>query len=147
MNPNSAIGHERIARLYAAWEKYAEAISEEENARILSGESPEAAVAKAQQLRTALRQRGPRGYWEQELVFATAPENPPEFLTGAYGRAVLYAQLVEEKEANAALEQAFTEHDLRLTEIGVEPLLQPIRGNDHFMRLERKVKLPASRIK
>jgi TolB-like protein/DNA-binding winged helix-turn-helix (wHTH) protein len=143
MNPNSAIGHERLAHLYAAWEKYGDAISEEENARILAGESPETAVAKAQQLRTALKQRGPRGYWEQELLFASSPENPPEFLTGAFGRAVLYAQLVREKEANAALEQAFAEHDLRLTEIGVEPLLQPIRGNDQFLRLERRVRLPA----
>jgi TolB-like protein len=145
MNPNSSIGHERIAHLYAAWEKYPEAISEEENARILAGESPEAAVAKGEQLRTAFKQRGPRGYWEQELTFAAAPENPPEFYSGAFGCAVLYAQLVRVKEANDALEQAFEEHDLRLTEIGVEPLFQPIRGNDQFIELESRVRLPVSK--
>jgi TolB-like protein/DNA-binding winged helix-turn-helix (wHTH) protein len=139
MNPNSAIGHERMAHLYAAWEKYPEAISEEENARILSGESPETAVAKAEQIRTAFKQRGPRGYWEQELILAAASQNPPEFYTGPFGRALLYAQLARVKEANAALEQAFSEHDLRLTEIGIEPLLEPIRANDQFRRLESKV--------
>jgi len=144
INPNSAIGHVRLARAYAGLARYEDAIAEEEKARILSGESPEAAVAKGQQLRDAFRQRGTRGYWEQQLQSAKLSENPPELYTGSCGLAVLYAQLRDREKAMTALNQAFKEHDNRLTEIGVEPLLTPLRTDPSFIELETRIGLPPS---
>ena len=49
LNANFAINHERLSHLYASIGKYEDAIEEETRARILSGENPKSAVAKAEQ--------------------------------------------------------------------------------------------------
>lgn len=145
LSPNSALGHMRLAHAYSYLARYEDAIAEEERARILAGESPEATVAKGQQLRDAFWQRGGRGYWEQQLQFAKLHENPPESYIGSYGLAILYAQLGDRERAMTALNQAFMEHDLRLTEIGLEPLFNPLRREPSFIDYENRVGLPVSK--
>lgn len=141
ISPNSALGHVRLAHAYCSLARYEDAIAEEEKARILAGESPEASVAKGQQLRDALQQRGPQGYWKQQLQFAMQNDNPPESYTGSYGLAILYAQLGDRERAMTALNQSFMEHDLRLTEIGLEPLFNPLRTDPAFVDYENRAGL------
>jgi adenylate cyclase len=145
LSPNSALGHMRLAHAYSYLARYEDAIAEEERARILAGESPEATIAKGHQLRDAFRQRGGRGYWEQQLQFAKLHENPPESYVGSYGLAILYTQLADREKAMTALSQAFKEHDLRLSEIGLEPLFNPLRTDPSFIDYENRVGLPVSK--
>lgn len=145
ISPNSALGHVRLAHAYSYLARYEDAIAEEEKARILAGEGPEATVAKGQQLRDAFRQRGAQGYWEQQLQFAKLHENPPESYVGSYGLAILYTQLADREKAMTALNQAFMEHDLRLTEIGLEPLFNSLRTDPSFIDFENRVGLPVSK--
>ncbi|MGC8549431.1 MAG: tetratricopeptide repeat protein [Acidobacteriaceae bacterium] len=141
-NPNSALEYVRLAHTYAAMGNYPSAIRAEETARILAGESPEAAVAQGQLLRNRLHDQGTAGYWQQELLFANLPDNPPESFTGAYGLAVIYAQLGQKQKAIAALQQALHEHDLRLTEISIEPLLKPLHADPAFHAIQARIGLP-----
>lgn len=144
ISPNSALGHVRLAHAYSSLARYEDAIAEEEKARILAGESLEAAVAKGKQLRDAFQQRGPQGYWRQQLQFAMLHENPPESYTGSYGLAILYSQLGDREKTMTALNQALMEHDARLTEIGMEPLFNPLRTDQSFIDFENRLGLPVS---
>lgn len=141
ISPNSALGHVRLAHTYSSIARYQDAIAEEEKARILTGETPEAAVAKGRQLRDSFKQRGARGYWEQQLKLMQLHDNVPESYTGSYGLAVLYTQLADPEKAMTALNQAFTERDLRLTEIAIEPLFNPLHTDPSFNDFETRLGL------
>jgi DNA-binding winged helix-turn-helix (wHTH) protein len=137
--PNSAINHQRVSHVYASLGRYDEAISEEEKSRILNVADPETGVATARKLRAAYLKRGTRGYWEEELELTFAKDSPPEFYHGDYGRAIIYAQLGESRKAMEALNQAVAEHDMRLTELAMEPLFKPLCSNTAFSDLKKKI--------
>lgn len=141
LDPNFAINHERLAHLYTYTGKFGDAIDEETKARMLAGEDPKAALAKADALRLALAARGPRGYWEKVLELSGAKENPPEAYVGSYGLAILYTRLGEQEKAIDCLEQAYKERQLAMTEIGVEPAFDPLRPAPRFAALLRRVGL------
>jgi TolB-like protein/DNA-binding winged helix-turn-helix (wHTH) protein/Tfp pilus assembly protein PilF len=141
IRPNSAINHERVAHLYSSLGRYDDAISEEEKSRILDTVDPEAGMTKARKLRAAYFGRGTRGYWEEELELTYEKDNPPEFYHGAYGRAIIYAQLGEPQKAMEALNQALTEHDMRMTELDIEPLFKPLCSESAFSDLKKKIGL------
>lgn len=141
MFPGMAINHERLAHLYTYSGKFDEAIGEETKARLLSGEEPRQALKKEEELRKALKEGGAQGYWRKVLEFSRNEENPPEAYQGPYGVAILYARLREKEKSLNALEKALDEHVLAMTEIGVEPALDPLRGEVRFQNLLRKVGL------
>jgi tetratricopeptide (TPR) repeat protein len=141
MDPNFAINHERLAHLYTYVGKFEQAIDEETKARMLAGEDPKAALAKADALRAALAAHGPRGYWEKLLELSAAKENPPEAYIASYGLAILYARLGEKEKALDCLEQAYTERQLAMTEIGIEPAFDQLRSEPRFAALLGRVGL------
>ena len=141
MDPNFVINHERLAHLYTYVQKYDDAIEEDTKARMLAGEDPRGVLLKQDEMRTALRARGPRGYWETLLEFSKGKENPPEAYTGSYGTAILYVRLGEKEKSMNALEQAYVERQLALTEIGIEPALDPLRAEPRFQELLWRVGL------
>ena len=55
--------------------------------------------------------------------------------------AILYARMGEKEKALDALEKATDEHILAMTEIGVEPALDPLRDDARFQRLLQRVGL------
>ena len=69
------------------------------------------------------------------------PENPPEAYVSTYGIAVLYARLGDNEQAFAWLEKAYEERNLAMTEIGIEPALDPLRSDPRFGDLLRRVGL------
>jgi TolB-like protein/DNA-binding winged helix-turn-helix (wHTH) protein len=142
MNSTFAVNHERLAHCYIYLRKFDDAIREESKARLLSGEDAKMVVMKEDALRRALTAGGPRGYWRKLLEFSEMKQNPPEAYASAYGLARIYAQLGEAERAIESLEKAYAEHEIPLTEIGIEPLLDPLRSNPRFQSLLRRVGLP-----
>ena len=141
MDPNFAINHERLAHFYTYLQRYPEAIDEETKARMLAGEDPKLALRKQDELKAAFAARGPRGYWETLLDFSKDKENPPESYTNNYGIALLYARLGDADKAFASLERAYSERELALTEVGVEPAFDSLRSDPRFQHHLRRVGL------
>jgi TolB-like protein/DNA-binding winged helix-turn-helix (wHTH) protein len=148
--PNFPINHVRLAHLYTYMGRFDEAIAEGTKARILSGQDARAALTQEDALRAALAARGPRGYWEKTLEFSQANVSQtaalaPEGYNSSYGIAILYAQIGEADKALESLEQAYRERQLPMTEIGVEPALDPLRTDVRFQALLRRVGLVGGR--
>jgi tetratricopeptide (TPR) repeat protein len=140
----------RLAHLYTYMGRFDEAIAEGTKARILSGQDARAALTQEDALRAALAARGPRGYWEKTLEFSQANVSQtaalaPEGYNSSYGIAILYAQIGEADKALESLEQAYRERQLPMTEIGVEPALDPLRTDVRFQALLRRVGLVGGR--
>jgi len=141
LDANFAINHERLAHLFTYTGKFGDAIDAETKARMLAGEDPKSALAKAEELRAALVARGPRGYWETVLELSSAKENPPEAYVGSYGLAIVYTRLGEKEKALDCLEQAYAERQLAMTEIGMESAFDTLRSEPRFAALLRRVGL------
>jgi TolB-like protein/DNA-binding winged helix-turn-helix (wHTH) protein len=135
MNPTFALNHERMARYYRHVGKFDDAIREETNARLLAGEDAKTVVMKEGALRKALAAGGPRGYWKKLLELSLMKENPPESFATPYGLARIYAQLGETDKTLESLEKAYEEREVPITEIGIEPSLDPLRSNARFQNL------------
>jgi eukaryotic-like serine/threonine-protein kinase len=132
--PSYAIDHQRLAHLYAYRGEYDKAIAEETRTRILAGEEPRSVLRLETSLRNAVATRGPRGY---EL--SHRPDNPPEAYSTNDGLAILYVRLGERTKALQALEQAYKERQLHMTEIGIEPAFDELQSEPRFQELLRQV--------
>jgi TolB-like protein len=141
MNPTFAVNHERLAHCYLYMGKFDDAIREETKARLLAGEDAKIVVAKEGALRKALAAAGPRGYWQKLLELSEMKENPPEAFATPYGIARIYAQLGQTEKALESLEKAYSAREIPLTQIGIEPTLDPLRSNPHFLSLLRRMGL------
>jgi len=136
MEPNFALNHQRLAHLYHQIGKFAEAIDEQTKARVLEGEDPQLALARAAELRRWLAARGPRGYWEKLLeLHATEGHHPED-----EGLAILYTRLGEKEKALENLEESFAEAR-SMVEVGVEPAFDALRSEPRFQELLRKAGL------
>lgn len=135
------LNHVRLAHLYTYMDRYLDAIEAETRARVLAGEDPKVALMKEEKLKAALASRGPRGYWETVLELSQSKDNPPESYTNAYGFALLYARLGETDKSLGALDGAYSERILALTELGVEPAFDSLRSDQRFQNLLRRVGL------
>lgn len=141
MFPGFAINQERLAHLYTYSGRFEEAIGAETKARLLSGEDPKSVLQKEDALRQALKEGGSQGYWKKVLELSQSAENPPEAYRGAYGTAILFVRLSDKQNALEVLEKAFGARELAMTEIGIEPALDPLRGETRFQNLLRRVGL------
>ena len=142
LDPKFALNHERMAHLYAITGKFGEAIDEESKARTLSGENPRDVQQKKERLRQALSDGGLQGYWQAELQLARGERNPPEAYSGPLGLARIYSQLGDKEKAFASLEQAYAERDEEMTNLAIDPQLDPLRADARFKDLERRVGIP-----
>jgi len=141
MFPGFAIDHERLAQLHAFMGRFDQAIAEDTKARLLSGENEKSALAKEAILRHAWTTQGAPGYWKTLVELSQTGENPPEAYKSPFGTAILYAQLGDKARALNALEQAYEQRSLAMTEINIEPAFDPIRGEPRFKALLQRVRL------
>jgi TolB-like protein/DNA-binding winged helix-turn-helix (wHTH) protein/Tfp pilus assembly protein PilF len=141
MFPGFAIDHERLAQLHALTGRFDEAISEDTKARLLSGEDEKSVLQKEAELRRAWTSEGPRGYWAKLLELTRMADNPPEAYNSFFGSAILHSQLGEESKALDALEKAYEQRALAMTEIAIEPSFDSIRHEPRFQELLRRVRL------
>ena len=139
MFPSFAIDHQRLAHLYTYRGEFDKAIAEETQTRILAGEDPRSVVKLEDVLRKAFASRGPRGYWEKLLELSKRNDNPPEAYTAHDGLAILYVRLGEKEKALHALEQAYDERQLHMTEIGIEPAFDMLRSEPRFQDLAHRI--------
>jgi hypothetical protein len=106
---------------------------------LLSGENAEQVIAKRNSIRNALRERGPRGYWETLLQFSRDQQNPPEAYVTPFGVAIIYTRLGDKEKAFAWLNKAYDDRDIYLTEVAIEPALDPLSPDPRFAELLRRV--------
>jgi TolB-like protein/DNA-binding winged helix-turn-helix (wHTH) protein/Tfp pilus assembly protein PilF len=139
MFPGFAIDHERMAQLNALIGKFEDAIREDTQARLLSGEDEKSVLQKEASLRQAFAEGGAHGYWKQVLVLSKSPDNPPEMYNSSFGSAILYAQLGDKPKALELLEKAYDDRSLAMTEIAVEPAFDSINDELRFHDLLRRV--------
>ncbi len=139
--PNFALGHERLAHAYTYIGKFDAAINEETKVGLLIGADARDVVKQMDALREALAARGPRGYWAELLNASPAGVKVPEGYTSSYGVAVVYARLGENELAVESLEHAYTERQLAMTELAIEPAFDPLRSAARFRRLLHQVDL------
>jgi hypothetical protein len=102
-------------------------------------DDPHAVLKVEDSLRQAFATHGPRGYWEKLLELSRRPNNPPEAYTTTDGLAILYVRLGDKDKAMQALEQGYTERQLHMTEIGIEPAFDALRPEPRFQDLVRRI--------
>ncbi len=141
MNPNFAVDHSRMSRLAAYSGRYELAIEEDIKARVLSGESPDEVISRANRVRKALAQQGAKGYWTSLLEFTHEKENPAEGYDTAFGIAILYAQVGDKDKAFEWLNRAYQERDVLLTELAIEPGLEQLHADRRFREFVQRVGL------
>jgi tetratricopeptide (TPR) repeat protein len=139
--PNFALNHVRLAHLYTYMNKFDDAIAEEVKAWALSGIDAAEAHNRADALRLALASKGPPGYWERVLELSRTAINAPEAYSSSYGMAILFTRLGQNDRAIDSLELAFTQRQLAMTELAIEPAFDPLQSDARFVRLLRRVGL------
>jgi TolB-like protein/DNA-binding winged helix-turn-helix (wHTH) protein/Tfp pilus assembly protein PilF len=142
--PGFAINYERIAHMDTYMGRFEDAITQDTRAKILSGQTPEAALRQDVALRKALGAEGPKGYWRKLLEYSALPDNPPESYRYPQQLAVIYTRLGEPKKALTLLETAYDERTLGLAELAVEPAFEPLHSEPRFQELLRRLGLPLS---
>jgi tetratricopeptide (TPR) repeat protein len=122
--------------------RFEEAIAEDTRAKILAGQTPEAAMGQDAALRKALSAEGPKGYWKKLLEYSQLPDNPPETYRTPQHLAIIYTRLGEREKALSLLEKAYEVRSMGLTELAIEPAFEPLHSEQRFQELARRLGLP-----
>jgi TolB-like protein/tetratricopeptide (TPR) repeat protein len=137
LNPQLALGHWRLGWGLMGLGRPQEAIQAHQAALQYSGESPDIAAA----LGCALAKAGRSG--EARQVAGRLEQLASQRYVSSLSIAQLYAALGDRPRALSALETAHAERAWGLAFIGVEPALDPLRGESRFAELLRRLRLPA----
>ncbi len=131
LDPNFATTHVYFGYIYAAKGMYQKAIAAYRKAIELTGETTSrqiflgAAYAKSGEL-------------EKAKIIIRRLESEKEYVSPGE-LAILYSALGESEKAFASLEKAFTEHDLQLQYLKVDPAYDSLRPDPRFQNLLRRV--------
>jgi adenylate cyclase len=134
MDKNHGFTHLVLALTYEAMRQYNEAITEYEESLRLMGEN----TGGQCYLGAAMAKAGRRT--EAEAILKRL-ETTKEYVSKAE-LAVLYVGLGEKEKALSLLERAYTEHDLQMKFLAVDPHYDELRSEPRFQELIRKVGLP-----
>jgi TolB-like protein/DNA-binding winged helix-turn-helix (wHTH) protein/Tfp pilus assembly protein PilF len=136
MDPNFVQAHDYLGNAYLLKGMYEQAIAEFQKAANLSGGQVRcvaglgrayAAAGKQEQARTILEKLKKRA--QQSYV-------------SRYELALIYTSLGEKEQAFAWLEQAYEERDRRLLELRSGPQVDPLRSDQRFQVLLRRMNFP-----
>jgi hypothetical protein len=75
------------------------------------------------------------------LEFSQADVDAPESYGSSYGNAILFTRLGQNDRAIESLELAFTQRQLAMTEIAIEPTFEPLQSDARFSSLLRRAGL------
>jgi serine/threonine protein kinase/Tfp pilus assembly protein PilF len=134
MDKNLGYTHVILGYTYEAAGQYNEAIAELQEAIRLKGDN----TSDKCYLGYALAKAGRHA--EAEAILKQL-ETTKEYVSPGE-LAVLYSGLGDKEQALAALERAYTAHDLQMQFLGIDPFLDPLRSEPRFKDLVRKVGLP-----
>jgi TolB-like protein/DNA-binding winged helix-turn-helix (wHTH) protein/Tfp pilus assembly protein PilF len=134
LNPEFPRTHFWLGRVYAQMGKYSEAIAEAERA----GPSPDSTL-RMTEMAYACAMAGKRA--EAGAFLRELHERSKRGYVPAYDLAVVHLALGEKEAAAQWLQRAYDEHDWGLVVLAVEPRLDPLRSDQRFQGLLRKVGL------
>jgi len=134
LNPEFPRTHFWLGRVYAQMGKYSEALAEAARA----GPSPDSTL-RVTEMAYACARAGKRA--EARALLKELHERSKRRYVPAYDLAVVHLALGEKEPALQWLERAYDEHDWGLVVLAVEPRLDPLRSDQRFRALMRKVGL------
>jgi serine/threonine-protein kinase len=134
MDKNFGFAHLMLAYTYDAMGQHNEAIAEYEESIRLQGDNTSSQCYLGYALAKAGR-RNDAGALRKRLETTKEYVSPAEL-------AVLYVGLGDREHALSALERAYTEHDLQMNFLAVDPHYDALRSEPRFQELIRKVGLP-----
>jgi len=134
--PNSQGSHACLGYGYLGKGQYQQAIEESKKAWILSNKETVWAVLLGHAYAMAEDEAEAQTILTQLLRQSSQTYIPPYFI------AVLYADLKDKKRALQWLDKAYAERDLYLTGIKVDPALDPLRADEKFQELSRRMAIP-----
>ena len=137
LNPRLAIGHQRLGSALSALGRHQEAIDSLQSAVKHSAESADMLGA----LGYALARAGRHGE-AREMLDRMRTISARHYVS-AFSIALVHIALGDRRQALDALETAYEERSWGLAFIGVEPALDPLRGEPRFDELVRRMRLPA----
>jgi TolB-like protein len=137
-NPTFARAHDCLAQAYWGKRMYPQVIEEWKASGQLSGDRNESEFA------SALEQGFHSAGWKGALTkgIETRQAQRKSGYSSAYGIASLYADLGDKDQAFRWLDTAYQERDLFLLGLKTDFLLDPLRSDQRFAELVRKVGLP-----
>ncbi|HEU4479393.1 MAG TPA: winged helix-turn-helix domain-containing protein [Pyrinomonadaceae bacterium] len=133
LNPNFWLGHLFISRVYTEKGMHAEAIAAAKKAGELSHNSQSDAYRAYALVRWGQVAEA-RAVLDELLKLSKENYVPP------YNLAVTYNALGESEKAIEYLEKGFTEKDVRMVFLTVEPMWNPLRSNPRFVALLKRAR-------
>jgi tetratricopeptide (TPR) repeat protein len=136
IEPRSPGSHYDLGQAYEALQKYEKAIDEYEAGDRLSSDDAAKTQATFQTQRSALTERGPRGWWQTRLDQMRQSPSPD-----LYEMSKLQARLGNKKAAFELLEQAYRQHNGSIVWLLVDDAWDPFHKDPHFIAMVKKLGL------
>lgn len=139
LDPNFASAHRFSTAVYEQLGKFEEAIVEFEKARVLAAKTAEEIAIQVEELRQALADSGPTGYWKKRLdqILARSTHG----YVSPYNFAQIYASLGEKEEAFRGLNKALEEFSASLIYIKIDPRFNSLRSDPRYSELLHRINL------
>jgi len=136
LDPNSGPAYLQAGKVYEALGRDAEAMAAYLKAGSLSGKGPEQVRA----LENAAKAEGVRGYWKMQLE--QLRERSKQTRVPPLDFASLYVRLGEKNAAMKMLEAAYQQRAPRLVWINARAVWDPLRPDQRFKSLLRRMRFP-----
>lgn len=133
--PNYESTHSCLAYSYLGRRQYPQAVDESKKAWLLSGKQPVWAVLLERSYALSGDKDNARKILSDLLQQSRHVYVPPYFIS------VMYAAIGDKKRAMEWLERGYSERDLYLAWIKVDPALDPLRSEAKFRELSTRMKL------
>jgi TolB-like protein/DNA-binding winged helix-turn-helix (wHTH) protein/Flp pilus assembly protein TadD len=138
LDPRFVMTHLRLIDVYMQTGRYDEALVEHEFLVELRGtENPR----DLKELKEALRQSGPQGYWRKRLDQAKERIKEKAEFVPALSLAGFAARLGDNEQAFRWLEKAYEEQDGELVELKIDPRFESLRADPRYTDLLRRLHL------
>jgi len=132
-DPGFPVASNFLVQAYEQTGRLKDAIAESRRAIPLAGGDVNTAAQLVDSLEIALKTQGPDGYWQKQLDLSAQ--------RSSLDKAALYLRLGRNQQALELLDQAFSEHDMWLVSLKVDPRWDKIRSENRFNNLLKRVGL------
>lgn len=139
MDKNFFRAHSNLGNAYLEKGMFEQAIDEHERAGVLAGEDPERCAQRAATLRAAYEASGAKGYWQAQLEEDL--DRVKRERVSPYIVASLYARLGERESALDWLQRAYTERDVNLLSLKIDPAFDQLRSEPQVGEMLRRIGL------
>ena len=126
--------HYQLAQAYEAAGQYEKALDEHETNTLMLGYDPEKTRDWYKKMRSELKAKGPRGWWQAQ---ADGDRNNPYF--DPWWTARYCARLGRTNEVFSLLNWAYTNHEDDLTSLLTDDCWDSVRGDARFQELVKKM--------